>query len=166
MANQQTLLIWSPAYSDNCDAQKLFPQIHRANWNTKTSRTGDGEEFDLLNQILDDRTAHNPEQQLLRREFSARILRALERLTPRERMVVDLKHFQGMKLRAVGDILNTSASSVKTSLMRATQKLRFQLAGYTKLQKSSMRRRCDQPDVSKTANPAEERGFMATATSL
>jgi DNA-directed RNA polymerase specialized sigma24 family protein len=43
----------------------------------------DGEEFDLLNQVLDDRAAHNPEQQLLRRELSARILRALERLKPR-----------------------------------------------------------------------------------
>jgi RNA polymerase sigma-70 factor (ECF subfamily) len=126
----------------------------------------DGEEFDLLNQILDDRTAHNPEQQLLRRELSARILRALERLTPRERMVVELKHFQGMKLRAVGEILNTSESSVKTSLMRATQKLRFQLAMYIDLQKSSMKRRRDQRDVSQTANPAKEQEFMATATYL
>src|SRR5271163_2131523 len=61
----------------------------------------DGEEVDLLNQLLDDRTAHNPEQQLLRRELSARIVCALDSLTPRERTVFDLKHFQGMKLRAV-----------------------------------------------------------------
>ena len=99
-------------------------------------RNADGEEFDLLNQILDDRTAHNPEQQLTRHELSARILSALERLTPRERMVFDLKHFQGMKLLAVSEILNISESSVKTSLMRATQKLRLQLDGYTKVVKA------------------------------
>jgi RNA polymerase sigma-70 factor, ECF subfamily len=92
----------------------------------------DGEEVDLLNQLLDDRTAHNPEQQLLRRELSARIVCALDSLTPRERTVFDLKHFQGMKLRAVSEILNTSESSVRSSLMRATQKLRLQLARYTK----------------------------------
>jgi RNA polymerase sigma-70 factor (ECF subfamily) len=126
----------------------------------------DGEEFDLLNEILDDRTAHNPEQQLLRRELGGRISCALERLTPRERMVVDLKHFQGMKLQAVGEILNTSESSVKITLMRAMQKLRVQLARYTKLQTSSMKRRCDQRDVSRTANPKKEKEFMPTATYL
>ena len=124
----------------------------------------DGEEYDLLDQISDDRPAHNPEQQVLRHELSARILSALERLTPRERMVFDLKHFQGMKLRAVSEILNVSESSVKTSLMRATQKLRLQLARYTKLQKSSMKRLCDQRDVSQTAIPKEEKEFMATTT--
>jgi RNA polymerase sigma-70 factor, ECF subfamily len=126
----------------------------------------DGEEFDLLNQILDHRTAHNPEQQLMRHELSARILSALERLTPRERMVFELKHFQGMKLRAVSEILHISESSVKTSLMRATQKLRLQLARYTKLQKSSMKRFCDQRDVSQTAIPKKEKEFIATATYL
>src|SRR5580700_4644100 len=126
----------------------------RKNRNRKESSAvkvkADGEEFDLLNQILDDRTAHNPEQQLLRCELSAHILCALDRLTPRERMVFELKHFQGMKLRAVSEILNVSESSIKTSLMRATQKLRLQLARYTKPQKSSMKRCCDQRDVSQT----------------
>jgi RNA polymerase sigma-70 factor (ECF subfamily) len=124
----------------------------------------DGEEFDLLNQILDERTAHNPEQQLMRQELSSRILSALERLTPRERMVFDLKHFQGMKLRAVSEILHVSESSVKTSLMRATQKLRLQLARYTKLQKSSREPFCDRRDVSQTAIPKNEKEFIATAT--
>ena len=78
-------------------------------------------------------------------------------------MVFDLKHFQGMKLRAVREILNISESSVKTSLLRATQKLRLQLARYTKLQKSSMKWFCNQRDVSQTAIPKREKEFMATA---
>lgn len=88
----------------------------------------EGEEHDLLNQVSDDRPANNPEQQLLRQELRAHILCALQRLTPRERMVFELKHFQGLKLRAVSEILNTSEGSIKNSLFRATQKLRFQLA--------------------------------------
>ena len=124
----------------------------------------DGKEFDLLNQILDDRTAHNPEQQLMRHELSARILSALERLTPRERMVFDLKHFEGMKLRAVSEILHVSESAVRTTLMRATQKLRLQLARYTMLQKSSRERLCDQRNVSQTAIPKKEKEFIARAT--
>jgi RNA polymerase sigma-70 factor (ECF subfamily) len=142
----------------------------RKNRNRKESSAvkvkADGEEFDLLNQILDDRTAHNPEQQLLRCELSAHILCALDRLTPRERMVFDLKHFQGMKLRTVSEILNTSESSVKTSLMRGTRKLRCQLARYTKLQNSSMKQRCNDPSVNQTMIPKEEKELMATTAWL
>jgi RNA polymerase sigma-70 factor, ECF subfamily len=108
----------------------------RKNRNRKRSNAiqvnGEGEEYDLLTQISDDRPAHNPEQQFLGCELSKRIACALQKLTPRERLVFELKHFQGMKLRAVGEILNTSEESVKTSLVRATQKLRLQLAGYTR----------------------------------
>jgi hypothetical protein len=71
-----------------------------------------------------------------------------------------------MKLRTVSEILNISESSVKTRLMRATQKLRLQPARYTKLQKSSMKPCCDQRDVTQTAIPKKEKEFMATATSL
>jgi RNA polymerase sigma-70 factor (ECF subfamily) len=88
----------------------------------------EGEEYDLLNQVMDERPAHNPEKEFLRSELSARIFRALQRLTPHERMVFDLRHFQGMKLRAVSEILNISVGSVKTSLVRATRKLRLHLA--------------------------------------
>ena len=61
---------------------------------------------DFLDHISDDRPGNNPEHQLLDRELHAHILRALERLTPRERLVFDLKHFQGLKLRNVSEILN------------------------------------------------------------
>jgi len=49
-----------------------------------------------------------------------------------------MKHFQGMKLRAVAEILNISEGSVKTSLVRATRKLRLHLASYTRQENSSM----------------------------
>ena len=90
----------------------------------------EGDEYDSLNQIADDRPDNNPEQQVLCRELCAHISRALTKLTPRERIVFELKHYQGLKLRTVGEILNTSEASVKTTLFRATRKLRFQLVGF------------------------------------
>jgi RNA polymerase sigma-70 factor (ECF subfamily) len=98
---------------------------------------------DLLNQVADDRPGNNPEQQILDKELSAQILRALQRLTPRERIVFDLKHFQGLKLRSVSEILNTSEGSVKMAFFRATRKLRFQLRKYTKRNRSSMKECCE-----------------------
>jgi RNA polymerase sigma-70 factor, ECF subfamily len=98
---------------------------------------------ELLNQLSDDRPGNNPEQQLLVEELSAHILRALRRLTPRERMVFDLRHFQGLKLRSVSEILNVSEGSVKTAFFRATRKLRFQLGKYAKKHRPSMKQSDD-----------------------
>ena len=83
-----------------------------------------GEQFDVLDQVPDARAGANPERDLMRRELGGRINKALERLTPRERMVFELKHYQGLKLRTVGEILNTTEETAKNTLFRATQKLR------------------------------------------
>jgi RNA polymerase sigma-70 factor (ECF subfamily) len=101
----------------------------------------EGQEYDLLDQVADNKAAHNPEKELLHNELRASILRALRRLTPHERMVFDLKHSQGMKLREVSVMLNISEGSVKKSLVRATRKLRLDLAKYSTPQKVSKRRR-------------------------
>jgi RNA polymerase sigma-70 factor (ECF subfamily) len=87
-----------------------------------------GEEYDLLDQVADKRAGANPERDLMRRELGKRINTALDRLTPRERMVFELKHYHGLKLRTVGEILNTTEETAKNTLFRATQKLRGSLA--------------------------------------
>jgi RNA polymerase sigma-70 factor, ECF subfamily len=97
---------------------------------------------DFLDHLSDNRRGNNPEHQLLDQELNAHILRALERLTPRERLVFDLKHFQGLKLRSVSEILNASEGSIKMTFFRATRKLRFQLGKYTR-NRSSMKQCCD-----------------------
>src|SRR5947207_15262220 len=51
----------------------------------------EGEQFDVLAQVADGRSGANPERDLMRRELSGRISRALEKLTPRERMVFEVK---------------------------------------------------------------------------
>jgi RNA polymerase sigma-70 factor, ECF subfamily len=89
---------------------------------------GNGEEYDLLDQVPDGRAGANPERDLMRRQLGARISGALEKLTPRERMVFELKHYHGLKLRTVGEILHTTEETAKNTLFRATQKLRGQLS--------------------------------------
>jgi len=87
-----------------------------------------GEEYSLLDRVSDDRSGASPERDLMRRELGARIARALTRLTPRERMVFEMKHYQGLKLRTIGEALNTTEETAKNTLFRATQKLRAALA--------------------------------------
>ncbi len=87
-----------------------------------------GEVYDVLDQVPDGRAGANPERDLMRRELGKRINHALEKLTPRERMVFELKHYHGLKLRTVGEILHTTEETAKNTLFRATQKLRGALA--------------------------------------
>jgi RNA polymerase sigma-70 factor (ECF subfamily) len=87
----------------------------------------DGEEYSLLDQVADDRSGASPERDLMRRELGAKIARALHKLTPRERMVFEMKHFQGLKLRTIGEALNTTEETAKNTVFRATQKLRSSL---------------------------------------
>jgi RNA polymerase sigma-70 factor (ECF subfamily) len=87
-----------------------------------------GEEYNLLDQVADDRSGASPERDLMRRELGQRIGKALEKLTPRERMVFEMKHYQGLKLRTIGEILNTTEETAKNTLFRGTQKLRAALA--------------------------------------
>ena len=61
-------------------------------------------------------------------ELAARLEAALAGLNPRERLVFELKHYEGLKLKAIGDILATSEETAKNSLFRATRKLRAALA--------------------------------------
>src|SRR5947199_749387 len=88
----------------------------------------DGSEYSLLDQAADDRSGANPERDLMRRELGKKIGMALNRLTPRERTVFELKHYQGLKLRTIGEMLQTTEETAKNTLFRATQKLRGALA--------------------------------------
>ena len=60
--------------------------------------------------------------------MSESISDALNQLTPRERTVFELKHYQGLKLRTIGEMLNTTEETAKNTLFRATRKLRANLA--------------------------------------
>ena len=93
-----------------------------------TTLDSSGEEMDLLANISDDRAASNPARELERKQMSIAIRSALEALTPRERMVFELKHYQGLKLRTIGEMLSTTEETAKNTLFRATRKLRAALA--------------------------------------
>src|ERR1700744_2310903 len=86
-----------------------------------------GEEMDLMANLQDDRATANPARELERKNMHAAIQTALDSLTPRERTVFELKHYQGLKLRAIGEMLSTTEETAKNTLFRATRKLRARL---------------------------------------
>jgi len=93
-----------------------------------TALDASGDEMDLLANISDERAMANPARELERKVMSEAISEALNQLTPRERMVFELKHYQGLKLRTIGEMLSTTEETAKNTLFRATRKLRASLA--------------------------------------
>jgi RNA polymerase sigma-70 factor (ECF subfamily) len=91
-------------------------------------RFPEGEEDSILDRVPDRRPSTSPERAALSRELRDRIRMALGRLSPRERVVFELKHYQGLKLQTVATMLNTTENTIKNTLFRATHKLRVELA--------------------------------------
>jgi RNA polymerase sigma-70 factor, ECF subfamily len=85
---------------------------------------------DFFDRQPEQRAAANPEKRLLGQELGEHIQEAMSRLSPRERMVFEMKHYQGLRLRAIGDLLGTSEETAKNSLFRATRKLRASLDSF------------------------------------
>ena len=91
--------------------------------------TSDGV-IDRTYTMEEDRAAGDPERSLWNRQLRSQISAALEQLTPRERMVFELRHYQGLRLRAIGEVLGTSEEAAKNCLFRATQKMRAVLGDF------------------------------------
>ena len=86
--------------------------------------------LDRMDTVEEDRADGNPQRRLLSRELNSRIQNVLSGLTPRERMVFEMRHYQGMRLRAIGEALGTSEEAAKNCLFRATQKMRAALGDF------------------------------------
>jgi len=72
----------------------------------------------------------DPQRNLMSAQLQGRIQRVLEELTPRERLVFEMRHYQGMRLRAIGEVLGTTEEAAKNCLFRATQKMRSALGDF------------------------------------
>ncbi|MGD0200326.1 MAG: sigma-70 family RNA polymerase sigma factor [Bryobacteraceae bacterium] len=85
---------------------------------------------DRVDAVIESREAGDPQRALLNRQLGARIQSVLAELTARERTVFQLRHYEGLRLRAIGQILGTSEEAAKTCLFRATQKMRVALGDF------------------------------------
>lgn len=94
-----------------------------------TVETADGPK-DRAEIVPDQVAGNNPQRNVLSAELKRRIDATLEELTPRERMVFEMRHYDGMRLRAIGEILGTTEEAAKNCLFRATQKMRSALGDY------------------------------------
>lgn len=94
-----------------------------------TVQTAEGT-VDRMDRVEHDSPYSDPERQTSSRQLAGRIQTALAELSPRERMVFELRHYQGLRLKNIGEVLGTSEEAAKNCLFRATQKLRGMLGDF------------------------------------
>jgi RNA polymerase sigma-70 factor (ECF subfamily) len=85
---------------------------------------------DRVSQLEEAAPHADPERQMWNRQLGGRIENALQALTPRERTVFELRHYEGLRLRAIGEMIGTSEEAAKNCLFRATQKMRASLESF------------------------------------
>lgn len=80
---------------------------------------------------FEEESAHaDPERSMWNQQLRQRIDGALSELTPRERLVFEMRHYEGLRLRNIGEILGTTEEAAKNCLFRATQKMRAELGDF------------------------------------
>jgi RNA polymerase sigma-70 factor, ECF subfamily len=75
-----------------------------------------------------DSPAHNPHRNVEANRVQQDIEFALQALTPRERMVFVLRHYQDLALKEIAEAMDVSEGTVKSFLFRAIKKLQKSLA--------------------------------------
>jgi len=86
--------------------------------------------LDRMDLVPESRADGDPQRQLFSGQLRQRVKEVLAQLSPRERLVFEMRHYQGMRLRAIGESLGTSEEAAKNCLFRATQKLRAALGDF------------------------------------
>ncbi|MGD8329013.1 MAG: sigma-70 family RNA polymerase sigma factor [Acidobacteriota bacterium] len=73
----------------------------------------------------------DPEGVAQRRSIQERLAEALEELSPTQRLAFVLRHWEGMSIREIAEVLGAAEGTVKSHLFRAVRTLRVQLADLT-----------------------------------
>ena len=94
-----------------------------------SSRFGNEEEMKLRDETKDPSPDNSAEGDYMRKEIAMHIESALDRLSPMQRLVFTMKHYEGYRLREIAKMINCTEGTVKKHLFNAVKRLQVQLKG-------------------------------------
>jgi len=74
----------------------------------------------------------SPERRALSRQIRERLREAMEFLSPRQRSVFVLKHFEELSIPEIAELTGLDSGTIKSHLFRASHKIRERLADFQK----------------------------------
>jgi RNA polymerase sigma-70 factor, ECF subfamily len=110
-----------------CLSHKMRGRRHTHTSLDQNMNDEDGHSHPLKDTLTDHSAA---DQQTHDAEITLRVGQALKTLSPRQRMVFTLKHYEGYKLKEIAEMLKCSEGTVKKYLFEATSRLRMQLKDF------------------------------------
>ncbi|HNT33419.1 MAG TPA: sigma-70 family RNA polymerase sigma factor [bacterium] len=87
----------------------------------------DEESTQVIEMNFQDRTL-TPRQVYAQQELKDRVQRAMQLLSPQQKAVFVLRHYQSLKLSEIADVLNISIGTVKATLHASLERLRVELS--------------------------------------
>jgi RNA polymerase sigma-70 factor, ECF subfamily len=90
-------------------------------------RSDDDEDGPELPAAFDPADGTSPERDLLSRDIRRRIAEALVSLSPRQRAVFVMKHYEEKSIAEIGEVTGLDEGTIKSHLFRAARKLRERL---------------------------------------
>jgi len=110
-----------------CLSHRMRGRRHSHTSLDQSVNDGDGQSHVLKDTLSDNTTS---DQQIHNAEIILRVEQALKSLSPRQKMVFSLKHYEGYKLREIAEMMKCSEGTVKKYLFEATARLRMQLKDF------------------------------------
>ena len=80
-----------------------------------------------MNALPDRHPEYDPERTARNREVRERVAEALDRLSPRQRMIFTLRHYEGFTMREIAESADITEGAVKKHLFRAVEALKRRL---------------------------------------
>ena len=87
----------------------------------------DDDEEEMLEPV-DDRP--DPEREIMTRQLRVAIERAIAKLSPQQKVIFRLRHYENYSLEEVADMLGLASGTVRTHLFRAVHKVRAELGDW------------------------------------
>jgi len=87
----------------------------------------DGESYNTYEAIADDASS---DEKAISSDISENIKDALDKLSPQQKMVFSLKHFEEYKIKEIAQMMNLSDGTVKNYLFNSTLKMREYLKDF------------------------------------
>ena len=86
----------------------------------------DGEDMSnpMMNILVDDTETDN---RVINEEITAHVNNAMSSLSPQQRMVFTLRHYEGFKLKEIADMMACAEGTIKKYLFTATERMREHL---------------------------------------
>lgn len=91
-----------------------------------TFRDDDEEDNEPMLELVDERP--NPERQLISSQLRVAIERAERQLSPQQKVIFRLRHYENLALEDIAEHLGLNAGTVRAHLFRAIQKIRKELS--------------------------------------